>query len=72
MKIFGICPLCNCETEIKNQMANYQMCSNCGKIYGLFRDARVQGSEIKEDEKKELKEKAEGIIQGLIDSWRYI
>ena len=67
MKIFGICPLCNCETEIKNQMG-----SNCGKIYGLFRDARVQGSEIKEDEKKELKEKAEGIVQGLIDSWRYI
>ena len=70
MKIYGICPLCGEETEIKNLMANYQMCSKCNKIYGLSNLAKIQGTDITQTEKEELKRKSQELMSSFIDSWK--
>ena len=70
MEIYGVCPLCGEETEIKNLMANYQMCSKCNKIYGLSNSAKIKGTDITQTEKEELKKKSQELMSSLIDNWK--
>lgn len=72
MKIYGICPLCDTETEIKDTKCNYQQCMSCGKIYSISSGiAKVRGTELDPKEKKEVYEKAQKLVEPLIDSYKF-
>ena len=72
MKIYGICPLCDTETEINDSKCSYQQCMNCGKIYSISSGiAKVKGMELQPKEKEEVYEKAQKLIEPLIDGYKF-
>lgn len=69
-KLFGICPHCGFETEIKNTNACYCMCEECGEVYNIMGHAKVHGVKLSEDALKQLIREVEKDISGRVSNGR--
>lgn len=72
MALFGICPYCSFETEVKNVHADYCMCNSCNKIYNIMGHAKIQGTKLSEGRMKELNEEIEKDVSHRVNNWRII
>lgn len=74
LKVFGICPDCGFETEISNLGTNnsYQMCQQCGSMYNICGNAKVQGVKLSDDRRKEIIKEIEKQARNIVDNWRYV
>lgn len=71
MKLFGICPHCQGETEIENTNACYCMCQSCGKMYGIMGNAKIEGAVLSENRELELHKEIEKDVRHRVSNWRY-
>ena len=69
-RLFGICPHCGFETEINNTNACYCMCAECGEIFNIMGNAKVQGVKLSEESLKQLIKEVEKDISGKVSNGR--